>query len=104
MQGVIVNYNGRALNPRLDLRNHSPEGLEWGYNGSGPAQLALAICAHALGDDIAALSIYQEFKDRCVSEWKGESWKICKDQVLVILRQIMTDRPKNTSTTSELTF
>jgi len=28
--------------PRSDLRNHSPNGFEWGYSGSGPAQLALA--------------------------------------------------------------
>ena len=24
--------------------NHSPDGFDWGYGGSGPAQLALAIC------------------------------------------------------------
>ncbi len=31
------------LPPRFDVRNHSPSGFEWGYGGSGPAQLALAI-------------------------------------------------------------
>lgn len=35
----------RALDPRLDLANHSPTGFGWGYNGSGPAQTALAILA-----------------------------------------------------------
>lgn len=30
---------------RLDLYDHSPTGFEWGYSGSGPAQLALAILA-----------------------------------------------------------
>jgi hypothetical protein len=24
--------------------NHSPDGFNWGYGGSGPAQLALAVC------------------------------------------------------------
>ena len=33
----------RALRLRLDLFNHSPTGFEWGYAGSGPVQLALAI-------------------------------------------------------------
>ena len=42
---VIVTVDGRPLNPRLDLWNHSPTGFEWGYGGSGPAQLALAILA-----------------------------------------------------------
>ena len=38
------------LNPRHDLRNHSPSGFEWGFGGSGPAQLALAILCDHLGD------------------------------------------------------
>ena len=48
---VIVTVNGRRLNPRLDLWNHSPTGFEWGYCGSGPAQLALAILADHCGND-----------------------------------------------------
>jgi hypothetical protein len=31
------------------IRNHSPSGFEFGYNGSGPAQLALAILADLFG-------------------------------------------------------
>ena len=27
----------------LDVRRHSPAGIEWGYAGSGPSQFALAI-------------------------------------------------------------
>lgn len=43
--------DGDAMLPmRNDLRNHSPTGAEWGYGGSGPAQLALAILSDALGD------------------------------------------------------
>src|SRR5262245_1194599 len=37
----------RDLPARLDLRSHSPTGFEWGYGGSGPAQLALALLADA---------------------------------------------------------
>ncbi len=50
------------LNPRLDLVHHSPTGFAWGYGGSGPAQLALAVLADALGDDERALALYQPFK------------------------------------------
>lgn len=49
------------LDPRLDLANHSPTGLSWGYEGSGPAQLSLALLADALDDDERALKIYQPF-------------------------------------------
>jgi len=47
---------------RLDLWNHSPTGFNWGYGGSGPAQLALAILADHLGNDQVAESLHQEFK------------------------------------------
>ncbi len=46
---------GYQLPPRHDLRNHSPDGLKWGYAGSGPAQLALAVLPDALGSDRHAL-------------------------------------------------
>jgi len=61
----VIDGNGerKRLNPRRALRNHSPTGFEWGYGGSGPAQLALAILAEHLGDDHAALRLYQDFKD-----------------------------------------
>lgn len=55
------------LNPRLDLRRHSPTGFEWGYGGSGPAQLALAILADVTGDDEVALRLYMRFKFGVVS-------------------------------------
>jgi len=38
-----------VLRPRFDLRRHSPDGFNWGYEGSGPAQLALALLADYLG-------------------------------------------------------
>jgi hypothetical protein len=46
---ALVTVNERPLTPRLDLWNHSPTGFEWGYGGSGPAQLALALLADHLG-------------------------------------------------------
>lgn len=55
------------LDPRLDLRNHSPTGFAWGYGGSGPAQLALAMLSEYFRadrevGDILALVLYQGFK------------------------------------------
>jgi len=32
-----------TLPARLDMKDHSPTGLEWGYRGQGPNQLALAL-------------------------------------------------------------
>jgi hypothetical protein len=70
-----------ALPLRLDLWNHSPTGLEWGYSGSGPAQLALALLAHALGDDERAVRLHQAFKARVVSRLPREGWTLLAQDV-----------------------
>lgn len=62
------------LNPRFDLANHSPDGFAWGYAGSGPAQLALAILAHA-SDDETAKKYYQAFKFAKIVRLQG-NWTI----------------------------
>lgn len=55
------------LDPRLDLRNHSPTGISWGYEGSGPAQFALALLADGLDHDGMALINYQRFKREVIA-------------------------------------
>jgi hypothetical protein len=69
----------RFLDPRLDLWNHSPTGFEWGYGGSGPAQLALAILADFLGDDARAIALHQEFKWEHISPIAGDEFCISTD-------------------------
>lgn len=51
----------RPLRQRQDVYNHSPDGFSWGYGGSGPAQLALAILCDAIGP-AEAVRFHQEFK------------------------------------------
>lgn len=70
---VAVNFE--QLSPRWDLRNHSPDGFEWGYNGSGPSQLALAILANEYGDDIA-LEYYRDFREEFVARIVTDKWTI----------------------------
>ena len=86
---VIVREGVRTafLDPRLDLANHSPTGLSWGYAGSGPAQLALALLAHATGYDKRALKNYQTFKARVVAKLP-RNWKLTRSQVLSELLKI----------------
>ena len=54
------------LKKSLKLRNHSPSGFCWGYGGSGPSQLALAICLEIYPED-EALSKYQDFKKKYIA-------------------------------------
>jgi hypothetical protein len=79
----VVTDDGRQepLNPRFDLRNHSPCGFEWGYCGSGPAQLALALLADATGDDEVAETYYQDFKQQIVAGLNKEVWTLSVEDV-----------------------
>lgn len=54
---------------------HSPTGLEYGYAGSGPADMALSILAHFMGCDAKALSA--KMRDRAEldeSERRAVHW------------------------------
>jgi hypothetical protein len=83
---TLVTVDGHALNPRIDLWNHSPTGFEWGYGGSGPAQLALAILADYFGDDEQALDCYQSFKRAVVSTLPYRGWTLTAEQIEHALR------------------
>jgi len=61
--------------------NHSPTGLSWGYGGSGPCQLALALLCDAIGKE-RALAIYQEFKEEQVAKWSPtKDWGMSRFQL-----------------------
>ena len=85
---VDVTVDGRPLDPRFDLWNHSPTGFEWGYGGSGPAQLALAVLADHLADDQEALNFYQSFKFAVVAGLPRSCWKLTGQQIDEALRTI----------------
>lgn len=76
-----VTVSGRRLNPRLDLWNHSPTGFEWGYGGSGPAQLALALLADHLDNDDEAVALHQDFKRMVVADLPHRHWTLTSDQI-----------------------
>lgn len=60
----------------LSLRNHSPSGPAWGYAGSGPSQLALAILLWANVPEAEALIHYDAFKWEVVAELPHEGWEL----------------------------
>jgi hypothetical protein len=67
---------------------HSPDGFEWGYAGSGPADLARSILTHALeleGAEAEAIhpALYQRFKfDKIVPLDRDANWEMSRDEVL----------------------
>ena len=82
-----VFINGIELSPKLSQKviNHSPDGFNWGYGGSGPAQLALALVLHYTGKP----DNYQEFKRLLVAEWpQDQDFEISEDEVKAVLEII----------------
>jgi len=68
MESREVFIDGKQLLPAESQKvyNHSPDGFNWGYYGSGPSQLALAILLE-FTDKETARSLYQEFKQEIVA-------------------------------------
>ena len=76
-----------SLKKSLRVVDHSPTGFQWGYRGSGPAQLAAAILNEITGDPELARQYYQFFKSDHVSHW-GNDFEINEFQVRDWLRSV----------------
>jgi len=81
----------KSLDWGLQWVNHSPTGLNWGYHGSGCAQLAFAILFHFMKCDLGLSSnraneviqeagMYQNFKSDFVAKWK-DAWEISEKEI-----------------------
>lgn len=63
-----IYINGRQLFPNISQKayNHSPDGFMWGYGGSGPAQLALALLM-MVTDEKTAVKMHQRLKSEKIT-------------------------------------
>ncbi len=86
----------RELSPSksLKVRNHSPSGFEWAYQGSGPAQLALALLLDAFPERGAewAADLHQEFKRKVVSNLPHDGWTLTREQIQAAVQQLEAPR------------
>ena len=80
--GQDVFKDGQPLSPVPSQRlwNHSPDGFNWGYSGSGPAQLALALLLDVTGDTTRSLGLHQSFKRAFVAGW-GAEWQMTSEEI-----------------------
>jgi hypothetical protein len=81
---VVVMCDGQALDPRPSQKvwNHSPDGFEWGYGGSGPAQLALAILLREGIGTGAAEALHQRFKTEVIARLpRLGAWTLTGEEV-----------------------
>ena len=102
---VIDGANKKRL-PHIPI--HSPVGLEWGFQGSGPADLSLSILAHHFGESKKQVIVYynrplgdektkskaveyhQEFKRRVIANWPRETGgQITTEEINTIIATIL---------------
>jgi len=75
----------------LELVRHSPGGFDWGYTGSGPAQLACALLLDYTDDESVAHQHYIQFRDTVVSklacEGLADCWHLTGDDIEAALAE-----------------
>lgn len=82
---ALVSKNGEELSPARsqEVWNHSPTGFHWGYHGSGPAQLALALLLEEI-PRWRALALYQDFKREVIAKLDPTPlalWRMTSDEI-----------------------
>ena len=63
------------------LIDHSPDGFNWGYSGSGSAQLSHALLLEVTDDEQTALRYYQDFKWDVIANLPS-AWLIAESSIL----------------------
>lgn len=90
----------------LDIADKSPTGPNWGYNGSGPAQLSIALLAHYFREYSDPLEMIQRysfaFKEVVIANLKDDTWVLPDEEFDRHLRTIeimwsLQDDPDNHS-------
>ena len=67
----------------FDSRN----GFEWGYGGSGPTQLALALLLEELDDEQLALAYYLDFKRDIIAHLDSDEWRLSPSDIRSDIRE-----------------
>ena len=75
LSGADVTVDGVPLPSRDDIKVFTRTGMEWGFIGPGPQQLALALLADHFGDDERALALCHAFMRR-VTSLLDNAWRL----------------------------
>jgi hypothetical protein len=94
---VVQGQTTRNLPMARKIRNHS-QGFEWGYAGSGPAQLALAILVDCLGDVERAQALYEKFKFRVIGGLPKQGWELTESVVKKTVEILEEEDTRDTGT------
>ena len=87
--------------PLKHLVRHSPTGFEWGYAGSGPADLARSIVGDLMGTDDPSRRLYQAVKFALIATLPSGGGALTSHDILEVIdakRWRFEDAPEATLT------
>lgn len=87
IDGSVVTIDGVTLDAQLSLQTYTDRGFEWGYEGDGPRQVALAILVEHLGDNDRAQTLCEDFMLRVVANF-GNEWEMSSNDIDIALKNI----------------
>ena len=85
-ENTITVSDDKGTRPLRHIIYHSPTGMEWGYGGSGPSDLARSILADFAGIKVAD-TFYQDFKWDFIAKQPEEGFQIVGREILNWLKR-----------------
>jgi hypothetical protein len=92
MDGLEVTVDGAPLPERCDIKQFTPYGFEWTYEGAEPQQLALALLVDHLGDQHRAVALSEAFMKSVVANLDND-WTLSSDDIDAALQKIEAGQP-----------
>jgi len=103
---VLVREDGKPDRPLKHYVKHSPDGFEWGYGGSGPADLAYAILREIFKMDPAAEKLaskyYHPFKRVIIEKLPRDQFDLPEKRIREVLAKIVEGQLTDILTRSDL--
>jgi hypothetical protein len=85
-ENTITVSDEKGTRPLRHIVYHSPTGMEWGYGGSGPSDLARSILADFAGIKVADM-FYQDFKWDFIAKQPEQGFQITGQEILDWLKR-----------------
>lgn len=82
-----VYVDGEPLPLYTEVANHSPCGFEWGYAGSGPHQLSLALLIDLTGCKETAKRVHGKFTRKVIAKETEDNFLWTERHLLSLYRE-----------------
>lgn len=89
---VTVNGEDLDLAGSLKVRDHSPTGFSWGYDGSGPSQFALALLLKYL-DTESAVMLYKLVRFYWISKLPQRDFRVIVNLRSIVEQILIAEKP-----------